>query len=127
MLSRAGHVGAERHGCAASPQSIRAARGLLDFVQAYRSFATLAGAGLAPVDVRTLLDRVRLLVSRRDRATGISVSGACSQPDLTVRADAGQIGAGADQPAAQCRRSAGETAGPRIELRGAARRAASRC
>jgi two-component system, NtrC family, nitrogen regulation sensor histidine kinase NtrY len=90
--------------------------GLVDFVQAYRTFARLPAPELAPVDVRTLLERVRMLVSGETESTGISVSVACSQSDLTVRTDAGQI----EQVLINLMRNAIEalpgTRNPRIEL-----------
>ncbi len=92
--------------------------GLLDFVQAYRSFARLPVPELAPVEVRTLLERVRMLVSSETEATGIVVSVACSQPDLTVRTDARQI----EQVLINLMRNAiealPETRNPRIDLYG---------
>jgi nitrogen fixation/metabolism regulation signal transduction histidine kinase len=91
---------------------------LLDFVQAYRSFARLPAPEFATVDVRALLERVRMLVSKETESTGIVVLVACSQPDLTVRSDARQV----EQVLINLMRNAiealPETCSPRIELYG---------
>jgi len=92
--------------------------GLVDFVQAYRSFARLPAPELARVEVRTLLERVRMLVSRETEATGIAVSVACSQPDLVVRADVRQIEQVLINLMHNAIEAVPETRGPRIELHG---------
>jgi two-component system nitrogen regulation sensor histidine kinase NtrY len=92
--------------------------GLLDFVQAYRSFARLPAPEFALVEVRALLQRVRMLVSQQTEPGGIVVAVACSQPDLTVRTDARQI----EQVLINLMQNAIEalpgTRSPRIELYG---------
>jgi nitrogen fixation/metabolism regulation signal transduction histidine kinase len=92
--------------------------GLLDFVQAYRSFAKLPQPIFTDVDVRALLERVCTLVSQEIDAAHVTVDLQCKEPGLTVRADAGQ----AEQVLLNLLRNAIEAlAGkpqPRIELRG---------
>jgi nitrogen fixation/metabolism regulation signal transduction histidine kinase len=92
--------------------------GLLDFVQAYRSFAKLPQPVFTDVDVRALLERVRTLMSQEIDAAHVTVDLQCQEPGLTVRADAGQ----AEQVLLNLLRNAVEAlAGkpqPRVELRG---------
>jgi two-component system nitrogen regulation sensor histidine kinase NtrY len=92
--------------------------GLLDFVQAYRSFAKLPQPVFTDVDVRALLERVRTLMSQEIDAAHVAVDLQCKEPCLTVRADAGQV----EQVLINLLRNAVEAlAGkpqPRIELRG---------
>jgi len=64
--------------------------GLLDFVQAYRSFAKLPDPVFSDVDARALLERVRTLMSEEMDASRIKVDVQCSEPGLTLHADAGQ-------------------------------------
>jgi signal transduction histidine kinase len=91
---------------------------LLDFVQAYRSFAKLPDPVLGEVDVRTLLERVRTLMSQETDASQIAVDLQCKEPGLAIHADAGH----AEQVLINLLRNAVEAlAGrpkPRIELRG---------
>jgi C4-dicarboxylate-specific signal transduction histidine kinase len=91
--------------------------GLLDFVQAYRSFAKLPQPVFIDVDVRSMLERVRTLMSQEIEAAHVTVDLQCQEPDLTVRADAGQ----AEQVLINLLRNAVEAlAGkpqPRVELR----------
>jgi two-component system nitrogen regulation sensor histidine kinase NtrY len=92
--------------------------GLLDFVQAYRSFAKLPQPVFEELDVRALLERVCTLMSQEIDAAHVTVDLQCKEPGLTVRADAGQ----AEQVLLNLLRNAIEAlAGkpqPRIELRG---------
>jgi len=91
--------------------------GLLDFVQAYRSFAKLPDPVFSQVDARALLERVRQLMSQEISAAQITVDLECSEAGLTIHADAAQ----AEQVLINLLRNAVEAlAGrtqPRIELR----------
>jgi len=75
--------------------------GLLDFVQAYRSFAKLPPPVLTPLEVVPLLERVRTLLSQ-DHPHAVLQRGRPQHPGRRA-ADR----AGAHKSAAQCRRSAG--------------------
>jgi nitrogen fixation/metabolism regulation signal transduction histidine kinase len=92
--------------------------GLLDFVQAYRSFAKLPEPVFSDVDVRALLERVDQLMSQETGAAQIMVDLQCGEAGLTVHADAAQ----AEQVLINLLRNAVDAlAGrpqPRIELRG---------
>ena len=92
--------------------------GLLEFVQAYRSFAQLPEPELADIDVRALLDRVRTLMSQEMESRQIKVEIQCSEPGLRIRADGRQ----AEQVLINLLRNAVEALGsnpaPRIDLRG---------
>ncbi len=92
--------------------------GLLDFVQAYRSFAKLPQPVFTDVDVRALLERVRTLMSQEIDAAQVTVDLQCKESVLAVRADAGQ----AEQVLINLLRNAVEALGgkpqPRVELRG---------
>ncbi len=91
--------------------------GLLDFVQAYRSFAKLPDPVFSDVDARALLERVRTLLSQEMGASQITVDLQCRDAGLTIHADAGQ----AEQILINLLRNAVDAlAGrpqPRIELR----------
>jgi two-component system, NtrC family, nitrogen regulation sensor histidine kinase NtrY len=91
--------------------------GLLDFVQAYRSFAKLPQPVFTDVDVRALLERVRTLMSQEIDAAHVTVDLQCDEPGVTVRADAGH----AEQVLINLLRNAVEAlagkAQPRVELR----------
>jgi two-component system nitrogen regulation sensor histidine kinase NtrY len=91
--------------------------GLLDFVQAYRSFAKLPTPVFSDVDVRTLLERVRTLMAQELEARKISLSLWC-EDSLVIHADAGQ----AEQVLINLVRNAmdalSEVSNPRIDLRG---------
>jgi two-component system, NtrC family, nitrogen regulation sensor histidine kinase NtrY len=91
--------------------------GLLDFVQAYRSFAKLPQPVFTEIDVRALLERVRTLMSQEIEAAHVTVELQCKEPGLTVRADAGQ----AEQVLINLLRNAVEALTgkpqPRVELR----------
>ena len=93
--------------------------GLLDFVQAYRSFAKLPDPVFSDVDARALLERVRTLMSQEIDASHITVDLQCTEPGLTIHADAGQ----AEQVLINLLRNAVEAvagrAHPRIDLRAA--------
>jgi nitrogen fixation/metabolism regulation signal transduction histidine kinase len=90
--------------------------GLLDFVQAYRSFAKLPDPVFSDIDARALLERVQQLMSQEIGASHITVDLQCSEAGLTIHADAGQ----AEQVLINLFRNAVEAlAGrpePRIEL-----------
>ena len=66
-------------------------RGLLDFVRAYRSFARLPEPVFTEVEVRPLLERVRLLMSQDVEAGAIALEVQCTAAGLGIRADAGQL------------------------------------
>ncbi len=91
---------------------------LLDFVQAYRSFAKLPEPVFAQVNVRVLMERARTLMWQEAEAAQIAVELQCSDPALLIHADAGH----AEQVLINLLRNAMEAlAGkpkPRIELRG---------
>jgi two-component system, NtrC family, nitrogen regulation sensor histidine kinase NtrY len=91
--------------------------GLLDFVQAYRSFAKLPPPYFSDVDVRTLLERVRTLMAQEIEARHVALTLWC-EDKLSIRVDAGQ----AEQVLINLVRNAldaiAESARPRIELRG---------
>lgn len=91
--------------------------GLLDFVQAYRSFARLPDPIFSDVDARALLERVRTLMSEEIDASRITVDLQCSPPGLSLHADAGQ----AEQVLINLLRNAVEAVTgrpePRIDLR----------
>jgi len=91
--------------------------GLLEFVQAYRSFAKLPTPEFAPVDVGALLERVRTLMSQETDAQRIVVDLDCAERRLAINADARQ----AEQVMINLVRNAVDAlvgvAGPRIGLR----------
>lgn len=91
--------------------------GLLDFVQAYRSFAKLPAPDFEDVDVRTLLERVRTLMAQEIESRRVALNLWC-EDKLSIRADAGQ----AEQVLINLVRNAldaiAESPRPRIELRG---------
>jgi len=93
--------------------------GLLDFVQAYRSFAKLPPPVLTPLEVVPLLERVRTLLSQDTDEKRITLTLFCSEAGLSIRADAQQI----EQVLINLLRNAvealAETTAPRIELRAA--------
>ena len=66
-------------------------RGLMDFVRAYRSFAKLPEPAFAKVEVHSLLERVRVLMSQDLGTHGITLELQCSDEGLSVGVDAGQI------------------------------------
>jgi signal transduction histidine kinase len=92
--------------------------GLLDFVQAYRSFSRLPAPCCSEVGARMLLERARTLMSEALDSRQIVIDIQCEHPDLSIRADALQI----EQVLINLLRNAVEAlAGhpaPRIELRG---------
>ena len=92
--------------------------GLLDFVQAYRSYAKLPAPVFSDVSVRTLFERVRTLTAQQIDAQRIALSVEWEDADLNIRADARQ----AEQVLLNLLRNAiealADSADPRIELRG---------
>ena len=66
-------------------------RGLLDFVEAYRSFAKLPTPVLADFSVLPLLERVRTLMARELEDRKIALDLECADTALVIRADAGQV------------------------------------
>ncbi|HEY4212759.1 MAG TPA: ATP-binding protein [Steroidobacteraceae bacterium] len=66
-------------------------KGLLDFVQAYRSFARLPTPEFAPLDVYALFERVRILMSAEVDSGRIALVLECTPRELQMRADARQI------------------------------------
>jgi nitrogen fixation/metabolism regulation signal transduction histidine kinase len=93
--------------------------GLLEFVQAYRSFAKLPKPEFAAVDVRSLLERVRTLMSQELSSKRIAFDLECAEAGLSIRADARQ----AEQVLINLVRNAvdalAECPEPRIALRAA--------
>ncbi len=91
--------------------------GLLDFVQAYRSYARLPPPVFSDVSVRTLFERVRTLTAQEIEARHITLSVEWEDADLRIRADALQ----AEQVLLNLLRNAIEALAdrpaPRIELR----------
>ena len=91
---------------------------LLDFVQAYRSFAQLPAPVFTDVEVPALFERVRTLLSREIAQAGVTLQIRCDEPGLRIRADARQ----AEQVLINLVRNAIEALGsrpaPLIELRG---------
>lgn len=65
--------------------------GLLEFVTAYRSFATVPVASFATVEVRSLLERVRTLMTDLLASQRVAMDVECSASELTIHADARQI------------------------------------
>jgi two-component system, NtrC family, nitrogen regulation sensor histidine kinase NtrY len=65
-------------------------RGLLDFVEAYRSFAKLPTPAFADFGVLSLLERVRTLMARELEDRRIALSLDCEDASLVIRADTGQ-------------------------------------
>ena len=94
-------------------------RGLLDFVEAYRSFAKLPTPTFADFTVLPLLERVHTLMARELEDRKIALTLECDDATLTVRADAGQ----AEQVLINLLRNAvealAETPAPAITLRAA--------
>jgi nitrogen fixation/metabolism regulation signal transduction histidine kinase len=92
--------------------------GLLDFVQAYRSFANLPAPNFVEVNVLALLDRVRILMQQELAGRGVQLLLACADPQLGIRVDPHQI----EQVLINLLRNAldalADRPSPRIELRG---------
>lgn len=65
-------------------------RGLLDFVEAYRSFTKLPTPVFADFTVLSLLERVRTLMARELEDRQITLTLECEDAGLAIRADAGQ-------------------------------------
>ena len=65
--------------------------GLLDFVQAYRSFARLPAPEFSDVDVNALFERVRTLMAEQLEAQRVTLRIQCEVRALSVRVDARQI------------------------------------
>jgi two-component system nitrogen regulation sensor histidine kinase NtrY len=93
--------------------------GLLDFVQAYRSFAKLPAPTFADVEVRSLFERVRTLLAPDLENARITLDIRCAEPGLSIHADARQ----AEQVLINLLRNAVEALtsrpAPRIELHAA--------
>jgi signal transduction histidine kinase len=66
-------------------------RGLMDFVRAYRSFAKLPEPVFASIEIRSLLERVRVLMSQDMNTHGIALELQCGDDGLSLDVDAGQI------------------------------------
>jgi signal transduction histidine kinase len=64
--------------------------GLLDFVQAYRSFAQLPAPVFVDIEVSALFERVRTLLSKEIAEAGVALQIRCDEPGLRIRADARQ-------------------------------------
>jgi C4-dicarboxylate-specific signal transduction histidine kinase len=92
--------------------------GLLDFVQAYRSFAKLPAPEFSDVDVNALFERVRTLMAEQLDAQRVTLRIQCERA-LSVRADSRQI----EQVLINLLRNAvdavSEQPAPCIDLRGA--------
>jgi len=65
--------------------------GLLEFVQAYRSFANLPLPVFAHVVVLPLLEQIRTLMAEELSSRGITLQILCSNAALTIRADPSQV------------------------------------
>ena len=65
--------------------------GLLEFVTAYRSFATVPVASFATVEVRSLLERVRTLMTDLLASQRVAMDVECSASELKIHADARQM------------------------------------
>jgi nitrogen fixation/metabolism regulation signal transduction histidine kinase len=65
--------------------------GLLQFVQAYRSFANLPLPNLAAVPVLPLLERIRALMAEELSSRRIVLEILCSNPAMRIRADPSQV------------------------------------
>jgi signal transduction histidine kinase len=91
--------------------------GLLDFVQAYRSLTNLPAPVFAEVQVVSLLERVRTLMSQELAERNVPLVLTCDDATLVFRADPGQM----EQVLINLLRNAlealADVAGPRIELR----------
>jgi two-component system nitrogen regulation sensor histidine kinase NtrY len=66
-------------------------RGLMDFVRAYRSFAKLPEPTFGNVEIRALLERVRVLMSQDLDTHGIALELQSIEDGLSIGVDAGQI------------------------------------
>ena len=92
-------------------------RGLLDFVEAYRSFAKLPTPIFADFTVKSLLERVHTLMARELEDRKIALALECDDAVLTAHADVGQ----AEQVLINLLRNAvdalTETSAPSITLR----------
>lgn len=92
--------------------------GLLEFVQAYRSFSRVPAPSFADVAVAALLERARTLMAQALDTQRIAVEVSCQPADLTLRADPLQL----EQVLINLMRNAGEALeghpAPRISLRG---------
>jgi signal transduction histidine kinase len=64
--------------------------GLLDFVRAYRSFASLPEPTMAEIQVDGLLERVRTLMSQESDAKGVVLEVQCAESGLRICVDAAQ-------------------------------------
>ena len=91
---------------------------MLEFVQAYRSFARLPAPQFSDIEVRALLERVRTSMSQEMESRHVTVEIQCSEPGLRIRADGRQ----AEQVLINLLRNAlealADSPAPRIELRG---------
>ncbi len=65
-------------------------RGLIDFVEAYRSFAKLPSPVFSDFTVLPLLERVRTLMASELDERKIALALECASPELVIRADVGQ-------------------------------------
>jgi nitrogen fixation/metabolism regulation signal transduction histidine kinase len=65
--------------------------GLLDFVRAYRTFAAVPQPMFSHIEVRTLLEGVRTLLSQELQSSGVSFLVECRDEPLGFYADARQI------------------------------------
>jgi two-component system nitrogen regulation sensor histidine kinase NtrY len=92
--------------------------GLLDFVQAYRSYARLPAPVFSDINVCALLERVRTLTAQQLGAQRIALAVWCDDGGLCICADSRQV----EQVLLNLLRNAiealADSADPRIELRG---------
>jgi two-component system, NtrC family, nitrogen regulation sensor histidine kinase NtrY len=91
--------------------------GLLDFVQAYRSFAKLPPPMPEDLEVEPLLERVRTLMSQEVDSGRILLRFECAEAGLRIRADASQIEQVLINLLRNSVEAVAESQNPRVEVR----------
>ncbi|MCW5922835.1 MAG: histidine kinase [Saprospiraceae bacterium] len=66
-------------------------RGLVQFVEAYRSYTSIPQPRLADISAKSLLDRVVAMMVADDKNTSIHIETSTHPENLQLRADAGQL------------------------------------